>query len=64
MPSPESNQAAHVAFTATVASALARSVRDTPLRPRQDAPAPEALPAAEVTDVPADFALGGSEEAA
>lgn len=29
MPSPESNQAAHVAFTATVASALARSV---PLR--------------------------------
>jgi|GEM_PF-4260504 len=33
MSSPETNQAAHVAFSATVASALARSIRDTPLRP-------------------------------
>lgn len=63
MSSPDTNQAASVAFSATVASALARSIRDTPLRPR-DAIAPAALPAAEVTDVPADFALDDSEEAA
>lgn len=63
MPSPETSQAASMAFTATVASALARSIRDTPLRPRAQC-APQALPTAEVTDVPAEFALDHGEEAA
>ncbi|SEL62296.1 hypothetical protein SAMN05428989_2086 [Pseudoxanthomonas sp. GM95] len=33
MPNRDTNQAADMAFSATVASALARSIRDTPLRP-------------------------------
>ncbi|WDS37729.1 hypothetical protein [Pseudoxanthomonas sp.] len=37
MSSPETTQAASVAFSATVASALARSIRDTPLRPQAEA---------------------------
>jgi hypothetical protein len=63
MSSPETNQAATMAFSATVASALARSIRDTPLRPRADV-TPEALPIVEVTDVPAEFALDDGEVAA
>jgi hypothetical protein len=64
MSSPETTQAASMAFAATVASALARSIRDTPLKPQQPAIAPEALPVVEVTDVPAEFALDDGEEAA
>ncbi|WCE04780.1 hypothetical protein [Pseudoxanthomonas sp. JBR18] len=61
MSSPQNTQAANIAFSATVASALARSIRDTPLRPRGS---DEALPVLDLTDVPADFSLHEGEEAA
>jgi hypothetical protein len=55
MSSPETNQAAHMAFSATVASALARSIRDTPLRPLP-AQAQALLDAAGIVVAPAETA--------
>jgi hypothetical protein len=63
MTSPETSQAASMAFDATVASALARSIRDTPLRARTESAA-QALATAEASDARDGSALDDGKEAA